>query len=165
MNKEGQIQVIKWEDITIWQGDGDDNLGKGGFGAVLKAHWRRDENIVIDVAVKFLTKKEKTFQELESTARREVTSILNARADAADFVCEVFGIASGQLTEDQGCSRNWPGKPYDLCVGIVMRYESGGSLKNHMQNSAKPPLAERIRIASQICTGKSISLILHNEKL
>ena len=160
MDPGRQPRCIKWEEIEIWP-DNEDIIGTGGYSSVLKATWA-DGGTSKVVAIKFLSLRGTSIQEVESKARHEASIMIDAKAAMTcgrnldnDLSCEVYGVASGKLTEKQGWSRNWPGDPGDLCVGIVMRYEPGCSLKNRMQNSPKPSVMTRIRISASIATGNN----------
>ena len=105
-------------------------IGRGGMGVVLKAF---DESLGRNVAIKVMSRQ----LAASSTARRRFTR--EARAVAAVSHPNVITI---HAVDEQG------GLPY-----FVMEYADGGSLQDKIKKQAPLPLADVLRIGSQVAVG------------
>lgn len=160
---------IKWEEIVTYPGRSVDDLllGEGAFSKVIRAIWNEKSSSASgstsakanDVAVKVL--KESLTNDLQAQkdqleiAKNEVMTIKEAEHKLAnkDFILKIYGIAYGELPDF--LARNL-GLYGSFAVGIVMRYEEGGTLSHlihQRKHGALLPMEEKIRLLTQIARG------------
>ena len=139
----------------------------------MHGQWKRRGQQPIEVAIKLIcpksnwntdaTKKQQIFQKTLAAATKEANNIEKTRRlfreesdeDSEDVLCKVHAVVSGSLPERLSKRiRSWP-KDGTLCVGILLRYEEGGSLKGLISKPRNQPIPmmERIRIAASVCKG------------
>jgi serine/threonine protein kinase len=175
--------LIAWNDIVI--ADKDSNsaiLGQGSFGVVIKASLRYQQNEPNDVqenasskikytnqevAIKLLTKsklgldKSNEFKNHCLLALKEVEVITTAEKaiGCSDHIIKAYGIAEGPLP--RAITNLFHTPPHDSGVGIIMRYEGGGSLMKVIHsldangNKAKISMSEKLRLLSGVARGLS----------
>ena len=164
---EENIAQIGWSSVEVFENA---ELGKGSFGSVVLGLWKRrgkEPNMV--VAIKLLFEKpddERDYQQILDAANKEANNIRDVRRrlrdksiinEEEDVLCKVYAVATGELTDKLSKSvKSWPKKDTP-CVGILMRYEVGGSLKQYIKSSRGSPesLLERIRLSMSVCKGMS----------
>ena len=156
-----------WKKVEIFQRA---ILGEGWYGSVVHGQWKRRGQQPIEVAIKLIcpksnwntdaTKKQQIFQKTLAAATKEANNIEKTRSlfleescdDAEDVLCKVYAVVSGSLPERLSRPiRSWP-RQGTLCVGILLRYEDGGTLKQLIRKK-RVTMKERIRIAASICKG------------
>lgn len=142
-------------------------IGHGSFGTVIRAIYRPNDdsgNIKdIDVAVKVMTKalagvsSDEDFELLCDKAIKEVELIQIAarRMVFSDCIVTAYGVCRGALPESLNDLFQLP--PGELSVGIVMRYEGGGSLENLLSLSRHTrtviSMMEKLRLLCDIARG------------
>ena len=161
-NVDSNRLKINWSNILVNASRKEECLlGQSSHGAVIKAIWKKN-NREIDVAIKFLTKSNalvgdnsSSFEDLSAAAWKEVGLMKEAENCLADSDCIVkaFGIAEGPLPERIAYLFGLPS--HEEGVGIIMRYEGGGSLKSLLYSNMKPtiPIFEKIRILTGVAKG------------
>jgi serine/threonine protein kinase len=152
---------IKWSDIQVKTATAEEAiLGTGSFGTVIRASWifrRLDGSMIqeVEVAVKVLTRSssntssDEEYYDIINRAVGEVVLLQNAERTigSADRIVRAYGVAKGILPRDLTTLFNILDD--DEGVGIVMRYEGGGSLENLLHSRRarqRPPLPVREKI-------------------
>ena len=168
--EDTDIPQITWAEVEVIQGG---ELGQGAYGSVVRGRWKRKGYEPLEVAVKLIcikpskdadVKNEQqnlaNFQKTLAAATKEANNIEKTRSlfleescdDAEDVLCKVYAVVSGSLPERLSRPiRSWP-RQGTLCVGILLRYEDGGTLKQLIRKK-RVTMKERIRIAASICKG------------
>lgn len=165
--KEAQIkEYIDWNDIYIKKDAEEALLGKGSFGTVVRAVWevkRYDGSIIdeVDVAVKVLTKSssqaqtDAEYQEIIQRAINEVVLLKEAEKSigSSENIVRAYGVAKGILPHDLTTLFNIIED--DEGVGIVMRYEGGGSLETllHSRRGEQLSVRQKVYILKGIARG------------
>ena len=117
---------------------GDPVIGKSSFGIVVKAKYYKPgqrNGFFIQVAVKVMTKVMMSpldFDQIWDKTWNEAAIVHHAGVSTHhDCVVKLFGVAEGPLPASWIDVLPFKVKPGDeLGLGIVMNYESGGSLEN-----------------------------------
>lgn len=167
---------VEWQNLSIEENKKAEDavIGHGSFGVVIRARLlqqgievRIDENTLettevsikqhTDVAVKVLTRAqnslvtEKEFQKMCDKAFQEVHVLQEAESRMLyrDCIIRTFGIARGQLpdhiTSILGMRSGVEG------VGIVMKFEGGGSLEAYL--SRQRSMGDKLRVLEGIARG------------
>lgn len=167
---------VEWQNLTIEPDKSADQvvIGHGSFGVVIRARLmqqgieiRTDEQTLektevpvqqnADVAVKVLTRSQnnlisdKEFQKMCDKAFQEVHVLQEAESRMLyrDCIIRTFGIARGQLpdhlTSLLGMRAGVEG------VGIVMKFEGGGSLEAYL--SRQRSMGDKLRVLEGIARG------------
>lgn len=157
MSSQRLTASIDWTELSVDPeilNSTEAKLGDGGFGVVMRARWR-DPAIgePTQVAVKVMRKSvvlsngvsTTTFERVCEDAIAEAEIVAKAREGMfeKDLVCNIYWVATGFLSPDLAATFLVPRD--DICVGIVMRYEAGGSLAAAMQKVVFSTV-ERLRI-------------------
>jgi serine/threonine protein kinase len=166
---------IQWSDLYINASTPNISpiIGHGEFGTVVKAIYNNHSGVnttTHEVAVKVLTKSSVSsgsFEEMCAKAVEEVELVIEAAKKMvyADCIIKAYGVARGpipgSLAQIFGVRANEEG------VGIIMRYEGGGSLEELLAASRNRnqiiPMNEKIRllrgIARSLAELHSVSLV------
>ena len=149
-------------------------LGTGSFGVVVRALWQSRTasgraGPTISVAVKVITKSAiagegcMTFEKACESALEEAELVARADRDIfnKDAIVRVYGVARGVLPPELRMA--FP-VASDECVGIVMRYEAGGSLAKLLHPPsgtfmATISMVEKLRIAGEIARGARLESV------
>ena len=164
---------IKWSSIIVPDTDIRNFItGKGSFGSVVRVKLQSkvalgktidDEEIVIKLFSKSIEPSTKTdadsYECNLNIALLEIRSQLYAESKIVNkgSITKVYGIVCGDLTTHQS---DWLHvSNSNRVVGIVMRYERGGTLKNLIYPangcSMNLSMSEKLRILMQIAQGLS----------
>lgn len=159
--------TIPWDELHVR--DGQTKIGQGSFGIVFKAIWRRKKGgtrQAYEVAVKVVTRSSATvkgipFDKAVEQARREFETLYTAAQIVTnkDCIVQVLALAEGKI--HQVLADALPGivNASEDAVGIVMRYEGGGSLSSLLYPSDPSKVQrqlssqERLHILKQIASG------------
>jgi serine/threonine protein kinase len=138
-------------------------LGQGSFGAVIKAYYKPNHlnmSSEKEVAIKVFAKSaidytnEFNYDQIKKDAWKEANILINIwrNVENKNSIVRVYGIVEGQMPSSLTSLFHLQND--EEGVGIVMRYEPGGSLENllHIKNI---PLnyTENIRILREISRG------------
>lgn len=147
-------------------------IGKGSFGSVIRAILHHEDVSAsggVEVVIKVMTKsvslssrnliqdankdKDKDKDKILRAAISEVSTIIDAesRINYKDCITKIYGICEGPLPEAL-CRALRVLKAFDA-VGIVMRYEGGGTLHAlvHAKNlDQRPTVIEKLRLLTGI---------------
>ena len=160
---------ISWRDLTLFSGAGQKIiLGHGSFGTVIKAVWKGRYKVVFDsfsccfysvdvltfllhcvpskVAVKVF-KSVETLHPRDSYAEACLAAETEARisdlaeqgVDSRDLMLKVYGIAKGPIPEHLNMLSMLSSFEGNMCVGLVMRYEGGGTLHSFLHPDPSSP--------------------------
>lgn len=148
------IAKLSWIDIEF--SEVDPIIGEGSFGIVYRGKYypesRRDSD-GIDVAIKVMSSimvpTQKDYELIRSKTLQEATTVKHI-ADKVhpDSIVNLIGVVEGAVPTVISKLRDFELKKGDETVlGIVMKYEGGGSLENLLYKSGrKLTLEEKLRI-------------------
>eukprot|EP01038_Epipyxis_sp_PR26KG_P018391 gene18391-25914_t len=152
-----RFKQIQWNELQMSLRNGlPIKLGHGSYGIVVRAEWLQSRGHPVPVAVKVITRShsnrsnDDSFEKLCSQAKQEAEMCYNAEKQMInrENIVLVYGYAVGKLPE-RICNllrlqQNEEG------VGIVMRFEAGGTLSEliHPKHTPQLPLstADKLRI-------------------
>ena len=156
--------VIDWHHLELF----DDNqhvVGSGTFGMVVRAKYspQGKKGRKIDVAVKIMTNRFVNvvvpFETIREQAWTEANTIYRAGVSVqqSDSVVKLYGVVEGPLPptwQSKLRDRKDGGEPV---IGIVMKYEAGGSLESLLHGKTKRLLhmTEKVRLLRGIAVGLS----------
>eukprot|EP01038_Epipyxis_sp_PR26KG_P010118 gene10118-13600_t len=150
------LKQIQWSELQLTLRNGRPiNLGQGSYGIVVKANWHRPKAHPVLVAVKVITRSlshsnDDSFEKLCSQAKQEAEICYNAEKQMInkENIVLVYGYAFGKLPE--GICNSFRLQQNEEGVGIVMRFEAGGTLSELIHPKHTPPLplsaADKLRI-------------------
>jgi serine/threonine protein kinase len=163
---------ISWSDIKINETFANAAIiGHGSFGIVIKAHWNPhlinpDAEIKTDipVAIKVMTKslangiQDVDLHSILKRACDEVTLVADAESKIGSSrnIIKMYGVAVGSLPNS--LTELFRLQPNEEGVGIVMRYEEGGSLYSYLYENTKKnsfTMIEKLRVLCEIARGIS----------
>ena len=163
-----QFHSIPWSELFVTAKTPEEAvIGHGSFGTVIRGVYRPNQSpdTEIDVAVKVMTKalagvsSDEDFELLCDKAIKEVELIQVAahRMVFTDCIVAAYGVCRGALPQSQSLNDLFQMPPGELSVGIVMRYEGGGSLENLLAVSRHTrtviPMKEKLRLLGDIARG------------
>ena len=177
--QEQFTREISWSDVKVDEAfdggfeDEPSRVGGGGNGMVYKAKLQTVDiygvpNEMEDVVVKRVWMRGQAGSAVEAhkmaLQEAEMTAMTERMVQERDLIAHVHGVARGRLTNphhtDLAAALSVPLGPLGAeCVGIVMRYEAGGSLRDLVNASTLPPsdpkyrplpLVEIVRIAHDV---------------
>lgn len=159
------IPKIRWEDIFIVD-PLRCTIGKGSFGVVIRAVLRaslRDQPIMDHkVAIKLMAKAAHELEQDEKdhylrTAVEEAGIVIDVRNKMIlkDTIIDIYGVADGvlpfHLSDALNIHENVP------AIGIIMRYEGGGSLSKLIYKRDRTresiPMVEKLRLLAGLAQG------------
>lgn len=159
--------LICWSDIQLEPSSTSYSeclIGKGSFGAVFRGEYkpRIGSKVPRHVAIKVVTKsmllEANKYNNFASMLLREINVIREANKNINDLDCivKVYGGVQGRLS--QTLASAFQLNTADECVGIVLRYEPGGSLANllyPLDGTMEKPLdiVEKFRLLLGISRG------------
>jgi len=132
--------VIPWEQLSVTSAGPSSEVGQGSFGTVFKALWRPPSKKgrsrrPFEVAVKVITRttaraKGMQFEKAVEHVKKEFEILRNAfnLLTSTEGIVQVIAIAEGKATKHLADALPGVMNHDDDAVGMVMRYESGGSL-------------------------------------
>ncbi len=143
-------------------------IGEGSFGKVVKAIWCTPETAdsslpsEIVVAVKVMAKSmgvtsASVRSKILAEAMEEIETMKTAedKVQYKDAVVKVYGYASGQISKEMSKFLNISESAE--AIGIVLRYEGGGSLDDLIHSRDKLnfplPMVEKLRILAGVARG------------
>jgi serine/threonine protein kinase len=157
---EFTIPEIKWDQLTLEGGLDTRVVGVGSFGVVVRGKYayHGKKNSKIDVAVKIMTtsfmNEVVNFDCIRERAWVEANIIHRAGLSVQnDTVVKLYGVVEGPLPESW--QRGLNNSKNDIVIGIVMKYEAGGSLESllHGQHKREVHMSEKVRILRCIANG------------
>jgi serine/threonine protein kinase len=157
------IADIVWDHLEL-SNEQQPVVGSGSFGVVVRAKYAfRGKRIQqFDVAVKIMTKKfwndVVKYESIRDQAWSEANTMYRAGVSVqqSDSVVKLYGVVEGPLPPTwQTGLRIYSGT--DTVIGIVMKYEAGGSLESLLHGGSKRDLdmTEKVRILRGIALGLS----------
>lgn len=137
------LTYIDWNHIKVKGSAKEAILGKGSFGTVIKAYWQAGSREV-EVAVKVMTRstaQAASDEEYADVCRRAVeeATLLRSterRIGSAERIVQALGVARGTLPAS--LTALFDVVEEDDAVGVVMRFEGGGSLDRLLHGAHKP---------------------------
>jgi serine/threonine protein kinase/uncharacterized protein YsxB (DUF464 family) len=154
---------VSWDHLVLCTGH-QPVVGSGSFGVVVRAKYAFDRNTsqTVDVAVKIMTKKFLNnvigYRSIRDLAWSEANTMYRAGVlvQQSDSVVKLYGVVEGPLppTWQTGLRIN---NGNDTVIGIVMKYEAGGSLESLLHGGSKRDLdmMEKVRIMRGVALGLS----------
>jgi serine/threonine protein kinase len=148
------VNKLSWSDIEF--AEIDPIIGEGSFGIVYRGKYypesRRDRD-GIDVAIKVMSSimvpTQKDYELIRATTLQEAATVKHITDKVnPDSVVNLIGVVEGAVPTAISKLRNFELKQGDETVlGIVMKYEGGGSLEDLLYKSGRIlTLDEKIRI-------------------
>lgn len=163
------VPIIDWASLKVISNDKNECIiGKGSFGVVIKGTYVQPSTAVsnntenVTVAIKVITKtlqfnaRKDTMQNAFKNAIQEVKIVIVAERKIfhKDCIIKVYGVATGALPKDV-CAMMSLGDDTEA-IGIVMRYEGGGSLQSLIHRREPGiyiAMIEKLRILKSIARG------------
>jgi hypothetical protein len=159
-----QVSEISWSEISLPElATSDLILGKGSFGTVIRAVWRH-QNCDREVAIKVQTRSfqpsrqhRRAFKKVRRRARKEAGMMVLVRQKVnSNVITDAYGIIDGPLPDSvANLLRKCAG---EASVGIVMKFEGGGSLEKMILSSSRRvnkiyPIHEKLRLLALVAKG------------
>ena len=172
LGEELSCKEIQWSDLKPMPNT--TPLTSGAFGVVVFAYWRKSKYLTMKVAVKILKINDigltpVMYKKAEKDLKNEARVLQVASADMNDNVVRFYGIGKGGTIGDEwttalglsAVSCLFDGGDGPVMLGLVMRLEEGGDLRDLLHN---PELEyyktittlEKLKVSSKIVAGLSL---------